>query len=64
MVVADFQAALCAVAGSQSGIVVVADRLGRWLRKVQGQIVNGLVLVPAGSHAGYQRWQVNTVKSL
>ena len=46
-----------------TGIVVVADRLGRWLRKVQGQIVNGLVLMPAGSHAGYQRWQVNTVKS-
>jgi putative DNA primase/helicase len=61
LVAADFQAALCVVAGNRAGNFVNNDRLGRWLKKVEGQIMNGLALVRAGNHHGYPLWQVNVV---
>jgi hypothetical protein len=54
----DFQTALTAVAGNQSGLFVNNDRLGRWLKKVQGKIVGGFCLSQAGSMGGYPLWKL------
>ena len=56
--VVDFQTALVAVAGNRSGILVSNHRLGRWLRKVEGRVLNGLALTRAGTREGYPLWQV------
>jgi putative DNA primase/helicase len=56
---ADFQAALVAVAASRTGLLVSNDRLGRWLKKVQGKIVNGFCLSQAGNPRGYPLWKLN-----
>jgi hypothetical protein len=42
MYVADFNTALLGVASNMTGHAVSNDRLGRWLRKVQGKVVDGL----------------------
>jgi hypothetical protein len=52
-------AALVAVAGSRTGLLVSNDRLGRWLKKVQGKIVNGLCLLQAGNVRGYPLWRLS-----
>jgi hypothetical protein len=54
-----FHAALMGVAGSQNGRSVSNDRLGRWLKRVQGKIANGLVLVQDGILHGYPLWSLN-----
>jgi hypothetical protein len=54
-----FHAALLGVAAggySGSGNMVSSDRLGRWLRKVEGQIVYGLTLSHTGIKDGYPVW--------
>jgi hypothetical protein len=56
---ADFQTALVAVAGNRTGLLVSNDRLGRWFKKVQGKIVNGLCLLQAGSVRGYPLWRLS-----
>ena len=56
---ADFQTALVAVAGSRTGLLVSNDRLGRWLKKIQGKIVNGLCLLQAGNVRGYPLWRLS-----
>jgi hypothetical protein len=56
--VVHFQTALVAVAGNRSGSLVSNDRLGRWLSKVEGRVLNGLALTRAGSREGYPLWQV------
>jgi len=56
---ADFQTALVAVAGNRTGLLVSNDRLGRWLKKVQGKIVNGLCLLQAGNVRGYPLWRLS-----
>ena len=56
---ADFQTALVAVAGNRTGLLVSNDRLGRWLKKVQGKIVNGLCLLQAGNVRGYPFWRLS-----
>jgi hypothetical protein len=63
LTVSDFQAALVAVAGSHTGIMVVSDRLGRWLKKVEGRIMNGLMLTCSGLKDGYPLWQLVSVPS-
>jgi len=53
LVDSEFQNALLAVAANQSGGMVNNIRLGRWLKRVKGKVVNGVKLVPDGSHNGY-----------
>ena len=64
---ADFQTALVAVASNQKGLLVSNDRLGRWLKKVQGKVVNvvqgasgnSFCLSQAGSAHGYPLWKLS-----
>jgi putative DNA primase/helicase len=63
LTVSDFQAALVAVAGSRTGTMVVGDRLGRWLKKVEGRVMNGLMLTHSGGKDGYPLWQLVSVAS-
>jgi hypothetical protein len=51
-----FYTALMSVAGSRSGQSVSNERLGRWLKRIQGKIANGLVLVQEGIQDGYPIW--------
>jgi hypothetical protein len=52
----DFHAALLNVAANRSSSVVSNDRFGRWLRKVEGRIVSGLMLKCTGTLNGYPSW--------
>jgi putative DNA primase/helicase len=55
----DFYAALMAVASARNGKEISPERLGRWLAKNKGAIVNGLTLVRAGGvSGGLPLWQV------
>jgi hypothetical protein len=56
--VMEFHAALLAVAADRSGKIVSNERLGRWLRQVQGKIVNGLRLLSYGMQRGYPLWKM------
>jgi hypothetical protein len=51
-----FYTALLNVAASKAGGTVSNDRLGRWLKRVEGKIVNGLRLVRVGNQHGYPTW--------
>jgi hypothetical protein len=53
-----FHAALMNVAASKTGGVISNDRLGRWLKRVEGRIVSGLKLVRAGNQHGYPTWSL------
>jgi hypothetical protein len=53
----DFQTALVNVAVGRAGLVS-NDRLGRWLKRVEGKIVNGFRLLQAGSRHGYPLWKL------
>ena len=54
----DFQVALLNVASSRSSNVVSNDRLGRWLKRNQGRIVNGLALRCVTRSLGYPIWSL------
>jgi hypothetical protein len=54
----DFQVALLNVASSRSSNVVSNDRLGRWLKRNQGRIVNGLALRCVNRSLGYPIWSL------
>jgi putative DNA primase/helicase len=56
----NFHSALVAVAGNQSGVLVSSDRLGRWLHKIEGKIVNGLSLVRDGNEHGHWLWKLQS----
>jgi putative DNA primase/helicase len=58
LVDSNLHAALVAVAGNTSGLMVVNDRLGRWLRKSEGKIVSGLKLERHGIANGYPLWRL------
>jgi hypothetical protein len=58
LVDSNLHAALVAVAGNTSGLMVVNDRLGRWLRKSDGKIVGGLKLERHGIANGYPLWRL------
>jgi hypothetical protein len=54
----DFHNALMAVAGNGSGSAVNNMRLGRWLKRLKGKVVNGLKLLQAGNTGGYPLWKL------
>src|SRR5262249_28446912 len=59
----DLHAALVAVAAAnRGGIIVSNDRLGRWLRKVEGKIVGDLSLTREGIRDGHQLWKLTSAK--
>lgn len=51
-----FYTALLNVAASKTGSTVSNDRLGRWLKRIQEKIVNGLKLIQTGKLHGYPTW--------
>jgi hypothetical protein len=53
-----FYNALFAVAASRTGGAIGNDRLGRWLKYVQGKIICGFKLIRQGSSGGYQLWKL------
>jgi len=57
----DFFGALATVAISKQGGSISNDRLGRWLNKNDGKIVNRLKLLKMGIRNGYPLWQVLSV---
>jgi hypothetical protein len=57
-----FYTALMNVAASRAGGTVSNDRLGRWLKRVQGKIVNGLKLVQEGNAHGYPLWMLKQLE--
>jgi hypothetical protein len=56
LVAPDLHNALMAVAEARSRQVISTERLGRWLRKVDGRIVSGNAIRQAGVVDGYQSW--------
>jgi putative DNA primase/helicase len=56
LVAPDLHNALMTVAEARSRQVISTERLGRWLRKVDGRIVSGNALRQAGTVHGYQTW--------
>jgi len=54
----NFYTALIGVAASRKGQTVSNISLGRWLKRVQGKIVNGLTLLQDGSIHGYLQWKL------
>jgi putative DNA primase/helicase len=57
----NFFGAIVAVAASAQGGSISNDRLGRWLSKNNGKIVNQLKLLKTGIVSGYPLWRVNKV---
>jgi hypothetical protein len=49
---------LLAVAAGRTGGAVDNARLGRWLKKVEGRIVDKWSLVQDGKAFGYPRWKL------
>jgi hypothetical protein len=60
----DFHVALLNVASSRSSNVVSNDRLGRWLKKVEGRVVNGLALKCVDRSRGYPVWSLEGLVGL
>jgi hypothetical protein len=56
LVAPDLHNALMVVAEARGRSVISSERLGRWLRKVDGRIVSGNALRSAGVVDGYQNW--------
>jgi hypothetical protein len=54
----DLHNALMAVAPSRSGGSVSNQRLGQWLNRVKGKVVNGLKLLQNGIASGYPIWKL------
>ncbi len=54
-----FYTALLNVAASKTGGTVSNEKLGRWLKRVQGKIVSGLRLLQDGIKHGYPLWRLN-----
>jgi hypothetical protein len=55
---ADFHNALLAVAMATTGGMTNNVRLGRWLKRVKGRVVNGFKLVEGGNNHGYPLWKL------
>jgi hypothetical protein len=53
-----FHAALMNVAGGQGTLLVSPERLGRWLKKVNGKIVRQLSLHHTGILNGFSMWKL------
>jgi hypothetical protein len=54
----ELQTALLAVADAPGRQAVSTERLGRWLRKVDGRIISGRAIRQAGVVDGYQKWSL------
>jgi putative DNA primase/helicase len=61
LVNSDLHSALVAVAGNQSGLLISNERLGRWLRKVEGKVVNDLRLIRDGNEHGHWLWKLQAL---
>jgi hypothetical protein len=57
----EFHVALLNVAQSRSVSMVSNERLGRWLRKNEGRVVDGLMLKCTGRLDGYPTWSLVAV---
>jgi hypothetical protein len=55
-----FYTALLNVAANKTGTLVGNDRLGRWLKCVEGKICNGLRLFHVGIQHGYPIWSLRS----
>lgn len=55
---ASFHTALLNVAADRNGGLVSNMRLGRWLKQVQGKMINGLRLLQDGNDRGYPLWKL------
>ena len=53
-----FYNALMGVAAARTGGTVSNANLGRWLKRVQGKIVNGFTLLQDGNTFGYPQWKL------
>ncbi len=56
--IVDFHTALISVAAGRSGALVSNERLGRWLKRVEGKITGGLSLRKMRVVDGYPYWRV------
>jgi hypothetical protein len=56
--VPSFYTALMNVASARTGHTVSNDRLGRWLKQVQGKMVGNLMLQSTGKKDGYPMWSL------
>jgi hypothetical protein len=56
LVNSDFHNALLAIAITPSGGSVSPLKLGKWLKRVKGKVVNGLKLLQSGNTSGYPIW--------
>jgi hypothetical protein len=56
--VPSFYNALLTVAAARTGGSISNDRLGRWLKSVQGKIVSGFTLLQDGHAYGYPQWKL------
>jgi hypothetical protein len=59
--VPSFYNALFAVAASRTGGMISNDRLGRWLKRIEGKIISGFKLVQWGIVNGYPLWKLTKV---
>jgi hypothetical protein len=58
LITPEFYEALKTVALSKSGGTVSSERLGWYLKKVEGKIINGLKIIKAGRAQGYKKWKL------
>jgi hypothetical protein len=58
LIAPDLHNALMTVAEARGRAVVSPDRLGKWLRKVDGRIIAGKAIRQAGVVDGYQNWSL------
>ena len=56
--VPSFYNALFAVAASRTGGAVSNEKLGRWLKRIEGKIIHGFKLIQHGTSGGYPFWQL------
>jgi Bifunctional DNA primase/polymerase, N-terminal len=61
LVNSDLQNALISVAANKGGLLISPERLGRWLMKVEGKIVNKLRFMRRGNDHGHWLWKLQIV---
>jgi hypothetical protein len=59
--ITDFHVALLNVAQGRNSSTISNDRLGRWLKKVEGRVVDGLMLRCTGQSYGYPTWSLVSI---
>jgi hypothetical protein len=57
--ITEFHIALLTVGASKPGSTLISNvKLGRWLKRVEGRIIDGLVLKQVGINKGYPLWKL------